>query len=220
MKLISLLFFILSYGAWYVQQHPSSETWNITFIEWNQKSPVSIWSIFLTLGVILFLRKSKKNPTTPSRSSRPQPKPRTQTQPRAQSEPKAPIFDESVASEWKEKLSSSALSLTFPRGGKIAFDPQKDTPFVLKLPHKTHQAYKDSIHIFAQWLCDTPTPKRVMIRFDAGCSEKEQQLVRAAFRKHYHINEMIIRKEANQIDILFHHPDQKWGIKYNLNKTF
>ena len=213
MKPISLVFFILAAGAWYAQQYPSLETWNITFTEWNQKSPAPIWSILLILGIILMFKTNKRKPTVSSRSSVPISPPRVQ--PKAEMPP--PTHE---SEEWKESLSQKALALTFPRGGKVGLDPQKDTPFVLRLPHKTHQAYKDSINIFAQWLSDTPTPKRAMIRFDAGCSEKEQQLVRGAFRKYYHINEMMIRKEANQIDILFHHPDQKWGRKYNLNKDF
>ena len=215
MKRIAPLFFILAAGSWYAQQYPSLETWSITFLEWNQKLPIPMWSIFIALGIILSFGKKKTQPTTVSKASPPPPPPKTVPQ-----KPKEPIQEIEASGEWKENLSKKALSLSFPRGGKVALDPQKDAPFILKLPHKTHQAYKDSIHIFAQWLANTPTPKRIIIRFDAGCSEKEQQLVRAAFRKHYHINEMIIRKEANQIDILFHHPDQKWGRKYNLNKDF
>ena len=172
-------------------------------------------------GVYLFLSdffrclgvKKKPRPSPPRITSKPKNVERTPTK---------PIKEETevTSEEWKESLSQQAMAVSFPRGGKIALDPQKDTPFILKLPHKTHQAYKDSIHIFAQWLSNTPTPKRIIIRFDAGCSENEQQLVRAAFRKYYHINEIIIRKETNQIDIFFHHPDQKWGRKYNLNKDF
>ena len=218
MKRLSPLFFILASGAWYAQQYPSLDTWNITFLEWDQRSPAPIWSILLTLGVIFLLGKKKQVPAAPSPSMTPRLQPKTKT--KTKTKTKDPIPDDDVSKEWKESLSEKALALIFPRGGKIALDPQKDTPFVLKLPHKTHQAYKESIHIFAQWLSDTPTPKRVTIRFDAGCSEKEQQLVRAAFRKYYHINEMMIRKETNRIDILFHHPDQKWGRKYNLNKDF
>ena len=216
MKRIAPFFFILAAGAWYAQQYPSLETWNITFIEWNQKLPIPIWSALTILGVVMMLGK-KKVPSPPTYHSTPKYPTTPKAEIKHQENPK-PAME--VSSEWKEELVQNAMGLTFPRGGKIAIDPQKDTPFVLKLPHKTHQSYKDSINIFAQWLASTPTPKRVLIRFDAGCSEKEQQLVRAAFRKHYHINEMMIRKEANQIDILFHHPDQNWGRKYNLNKDF
>ena len=221
MKRIAPLFFILAAGSWYAQKYPSLETWSITFLEWNQKLPIPMWSIFVALGIFLSFGKKKTQATTASKAPIPPP---LKTVPQKPKEPnqetKTPTQETKASGEWKENLSKNALALSFPRGGKVALDPQKDTPFILKLPHKTHQAYKDSIHIFAQWLASTPTPKRLIIRFDAGCSEKEQQLVRAAFRKHYHINEMIIRKEANQIDILFHHPDQKWGRKYNLNKDF
>ena len=222
MKRLSPIFFLLAIGAWYVQKHPSMETWSITFQEWNQKSPLPLWNISLVIGLILFFTKSstkaKPRVSTPKVKKpivqKKQPSPSLHTPPHVQS------HDDTETEEWRAVLTQKVQTLKFPRGGKVRIDPQKDTPFMLILPHKTHQAYKDSIDIFAQWLSTIPTPKRVLIRFDAGCSEKEQQLVRAAIRKQYHINDMMVRKDTNQIDILFHHPDQKWGSKYNLNKDF
>ena len=216
MRRLTPIFFILALAAWYAQNNPTSETWSITFLEWNQKSPAPIWSIFFVIAIISLMKKKKVY--TPPQTLTIQRKPQKPVKQEKES-PRVP-HPNNETQDWRKELIQSSKNIHFPRGGKVEIDPQKDTAFMLKLPHKTHQSYKDSIDIFAQWLATIPVPKRILIRFDAGCSEKEQQLARAAFRKRFHINDMMIRKDANQIDILFHHPDQKWGRKYNLNKVF
>ena len=99
-------------------------------------------------------------------------------------------------------------------------DSQKDIPFTLRLPHGTPQSYKDAVVRFAAFISQIPTPKRTAIRFDEGCKKNDHNMVRGVFRKHFHINEMMIRSESNRVDIQFKHMDQRWGTISNIEKDF
>jgi hypothetical protein len=226
MKILSILFLLISLFSWYGVQQPLIEEWQITLFEWNQKLPIPIWVISAGLGGIIFILstirpKSVNTASTLSPSKRKASKPPSvptspSSIPSKSTDPNQISFGE----DWREEITKSLHELVFPRGGEILIDPQKDLPFTLRIPHKTHQAYKDSVDRFAQWVSSIPTPKRVAIRFEARCSETEHNLVRAAFRKRFHINDMMIRKDSNRAEILFHHPDSKWKTNYNLIKKF
>ena len=222
MKRLSAILILLSALTWFVLQQPLREEWQITLFEWNQRLPAPMWIIGFILGFgTLFLSIIQKSPKaaviknpsvykiTPSLQAEP-----------LKSGPNQEKSSHTMGEDWREQIEESLQALEFPRGGKILVDPQKDLPFTLRLPHKTHQAYKDSIDRFAQWTFSIPTPKRVAIRFEARCSEVEHNLVRAAFRKRFHITDMMIRKDSNRAEILFHHPDAKWKKNLNFRKIF
>lgn len=217
MKIFAALFGFLAAGFWYLDQQKSVEEWSISLKEMNQSLPAPIWMICLG-GSLLFLAVSimpKKQRNQSAEEVSPPPK-----APPKKSAPQTQTSSVAVREDWRQNIQKSAEGVSFPRGGSIVLDVQKDTPLSLRLPHKTHQAYKDSIDIFCQWLVTQPTPKRISVRFDAGVTEQEQNLVRSVFRKHYHISDHIIQQTAHSIDVLFHHPAREWGTMFNLFKDF
>ena len=89
--------------------------------------------VFLLALGIFFSFGRKRHKRLQYRKHRPTPPPKTSPQkPKATQEPKAPTQDKSIRRVERQPL-KKALALSFPRGGKVALDPQKDTPFILKV---------------------------------------------------------------------------------------
>ena len=223
MRLLSVFFIIISIASYYFSVHARMEEYGLKLVELEGQLPAPLWQITLGLGVLFFILSPKKtppaprtiSPTTPKRPKRtvaPAPPKTVPTSPASSTEE----MDES----WREELAEKATSYTFPRGGKIKLDTQKDVPFTLIIGRLTHQAKKDSIERFAVFISEIPTPKRIIIRFEEACDKGVQNMIRAAFRKHNHISDIIVRSESYQTEIQFHHPDQKWQTHYNILRSF
>ena len=229
MRFLFLLLLIVSGFAWYGSMDNNFAPWAISIKEWNQQLPFPIWMLSLGSSVIVLLLSLRRAPqityTPPTQQSK---NPATtQHQKKLSSKgdehPQAKsshLATDGVEEEWKQEIAAASQKVEFPRGGQIMIDSQKDIPFTLRLPHGTPQSYKDAVVRFAAFVSQIPTPKRTAIRFDEGCKKNDHNMVRGIFRKHFHINEMMIRSESNRVDIQFKHMDQRWGTISNIQKDF
>ena len=226
MRILSILMAIAAGGFWYIIQPPTREEWSITILEWEQLSPAPIWQILLGVSLLLFVLSFFKKKNTVSTNTPNENPPKEELQPKKTETKKQTIPNtantqtKTEDNDWRARLFEEVPSVSFPRGGKILLDAQKEVPFTLRLPHKTQQAYKESIDTFCQWLSKQPTPKRAAVRFDGEMTQQEQNIVRGIFRKYYHINEHIIQQTINGVDIIFSHPNRQWDGQYNLSKDF
>jgi len=226
MRLLFILFLLISGVTGYASTGTNFEEWAISIKEWDSQLPLPIWQLSLGIAIvilILSLRRSSTSITNTSQatsSRQPHSPRRTQTTRPPNPRQTPPVETTNDNEGWKQELVTRSEQVSFPRGGKIIIDGQKDIPFTLRIPHGTPQSSKDAVVRFADFISTIPLPKRIAIRFDEGCKKNEQNMVRGIFRKHFHINDMMIRCEPTRVDIQFRHVDQCWGEWSNINKDF
>ena len=214
MRLLFVIFFIASAASYYLSVHNRQSPLSLELIELESQLPAPIWQLSLLGTIILGLlsfRKSTVPPPTVKRAPSPKPQKVKKMQ--------QPVETE-LSENWRTEIVQRAQSYSFPRGGKIILDTQKDIPFTLKLGRLSPLAQKDSIDHFARFVSSIPTPKRVSIRFEEKCTKDIQNIIRASFRKHHGSINIVVRTEEYRSEVQFGQPDQKWGSQYNIIKIF